>query len=126
MNKSLRIVVVLLLALVSISLCSKKDEAIEFVKHLREHTEGGTVGIKYWSEKIFKIADDHSKEADALRTINLDFDLRQKLSLVSTGGKCFNHFFVLKIALEKVHECKEKHEKKEDRISCVEEKIRTG
>ena len=65
MNK----VIVLLATMICVSLCNEDQEAVDFLKHLKEISKPNEISTTYWSEKIFKVAEDHSKEADALRTL---------------------------------------------------------
>ena len=98
MNKLL---VVLLCTIICVARCSEEQEAIDFIKHLNEISSPDRKSIKYWSGKIFKVAEDQPKDASSLIDVKPYVNLRKKLAEnVTSEPTCFKHLFSIRLALE--------------------------
>ena len=83
-------IIVVLVALATVSICGDEKKAVEFIKHLTEHSKDGNGSVEYWSETVTKVAKDHEDEAKALRKetkISAEFmeELKKKLGPGAKG-----------------------------------------
>ena len=110
MKVNLKTIIVVILALASVSFCSDEEKALKFMKHIVDHAKEGEGSVEFWTKKIYDEAKDHEEEAKAFATINVRRGLlglvKRNLNSPLAAVHCSGKVNIIRAALLRLHRCK--------------------